>query len=232
VGDLLALGFATDQLLLIEASTGRQLASLETEAGHVNHVAFSADGKWLFTAALDNRVRVYDVEHRRLLSTLRAHGDWVLSLAVSPDQKGLVSTSRDGTATVWGLAPRYRLPAQPSALESVAWSPDGKTIATGGNFGAVKLWNAQTGTALRGLVGCQGLVCDLNFSPDGKYLAAAGEDRLTRIWNLAAGEPSLILGGHTASVTCARFSPDGKKLVTTSTDGTVRLWDVAPRSAK
>ncbi|HEY1786352.1 MAG TPA: hypothetical protein VGG30_12410 [Pirellulales bacterium] len=233
VGELLALGCATDQLLLTEA--GRPMTSLETEGGHVNHVTFSADGKWLFTAALDNHVRIYNVAQRKLVSTLQGHSDWVLSLAVSPDQKELVSTSRDGTAIVWDLIARerrYTLPLQPSALESVAWSPDGKTIVTGGNFGSIKFWHAQTGIALRTLVGNRGLVYDLNFSPDGKYLVAAGEDHLTRVWDLAAGTPPRILCGHTAPVTCARFSPDGKTLVTSSTDCTVRLWDAAPPAAK
>jgi len=231
VGDLLALGCATDRLLLIEASTGRQVAPLETEGGHVNHAAFSADGKWLFTAALDNQVRIYNVGLRGLVSTLRGHNDWALSVAVSPDQKRIVSTCRDGTAIVWDLEsrlPRYTLPCGRAGLESVAWSPDGKTIVTGGNFGAVNLWHAQTGAALRSLVGSRGLVYDVNFSPDGKYLVTAGEDHLTRVWNLSSDAAPRILGGHTGPVTCARFSPDGKRLVTTSTDGTARLWDVTP----
>ena len=75
----------------------------------------------------------------------------------------------------------------------MAWSPDGKTIATGGSFGVVHLWQAQTGWRMRSaLVGNRGMVYDVNFSPDGQYLVTTGEDHLTRIWNLATGEPPRI----------------------------------------
>jgi WD40 repeat protein/transcriptional regulator with XRE-family HTH domain len=131
------------------------------------------------------------------------------------------------------------LPGNPAnqGAGSVAFSPDGKLLATGYGNGYVRLWNPATrqaiGAPLRADTNPQGEggVRAVAFSPDGKLLATAGGDGYVRLWNpairQAAGAPlrAVTVGG----VTAVAFSPDGKLLATADGDGTVRLWNPATR---
>ncbi len=110
---------------------------------------------------------------------------------------------------------------------AVAFSPDGKCIASGLNDGKVLIWEATTGDELRRLVRHRGAVRCVSFSPDGKWLATGLEDQTVRVWEAATGQELRRLEGHGGSVLSVSFSPDGKWLASESEDQTVRVWDPA-----
>ena len=115
-------------------------------------------------------------------------------------------------------------------VQSVALSANGKTLATGGEDGTVRLWDVAGRRPLgEPLAGHEGQVNSLAFSPDGETLASAGDDGTVRLWDVAGrrqlGEP---LAGHEGSVGTVAFSPNGETLASTDNRG-VRLWDVAGR---
>jgi WD40 repeat protein/energy-coupling factor transporter ATP-binding protein EcfA2 len=112
-------------------------------------------------------------------------------------------------------------------VNSVAFSPDGKTLATGCRDGAVKLWDAASRQELATLIGHSASVHAVAFSPDGKTLATACEDKTVRLWDVASHQELVALTGHTDGIYTVAFSPDGKTLATGSTDLTVKLWDAA-----
>lgn len=101
------------------------------------------------------------------------------------------------------------------AVRSVAFSPDGKTIASGSDDKTVKIWDAATGTILRSLRGHSGTVTSVFFSPDGKTLISSGKDKTVRVWDASTGEPLQRSPGVSCEGTPAAFSPDGKFLATT-----------------
>ena len=111
---------------------------------------------------------------------------------------------------------------------SVAFSPDGKRIVTGGGRhdkpGEVKVWDADTGTEKFALKGHTNEVHSVCFSPDGKWIVTGSSDWTARVWDAATGTEKLALKGHPVTSVC--FSPDGKHIVTGSSDRTARVWDV------
>jgi WD40 repeat protein len=111
-----------------------------------------------------------------------------------------------------------------SEVVSVAFSPDGKTLASGSWDKTIKLWDVATGAELRALTGHSTYVISVAFSPDGKTLASASYDTI-RLWNVASGAQLRMLTGHSAVYSVA-FSPNGKTLASGSNDKTIRLWDM------
>ncbi|MFJ9736393.1 trypsin-like peptidase domain-containing protein [Streptomyces sp. NPDC101171] len=122
---------------------------------------------------------------------------------------------------------RRRLVVHAREVYSVAFSPDGRTLATGSIDSTARLRDIATGKTRIILKGHRGPVWSVAFSPDGRTLATASQDRTVRIWDVSTGKTRTILKGHHNWVSWVVFSPDGHTLATASKDHTARLWDVA-----
>ena len=150
----------------------------------------------------------------------------------------------DGTVRLWNVAdPAHPRPlGQPltigsgSAVSAVAFSPDGRTLASGNADGTVRLWNVADPAHPRPLgqpltSGSGNVVYSVAFSPDGRTLASGNGDGTVRLWNVAdpahpqpLGQP--LTNGSINAVSAVAFSPDGRTLASGNDDGTVRLWSL------
>ncbi len=129
---------------------------------------------------------------------------------------------------------RNRLEGHDSDVNSVNFSPDGKTLVSGSRDNTIKLWDVETGQEIRTFKGHDNLVTSVNFSPDGKTLVSGSADNTIKLWNVETGklwdvetgQEIRTLKGHDYPVWSVNFSPDGKTLVSGSVDKTIKLWNV------
>ncbi|MFH1111180.1 MAG: adenylate/guanylate cyclase domain-containing protein [Planctomycetota bacterium] len=108
----------------------------------------------------------------------------------------------------------------------IAWSPDGRLIASPSMDMSIRLWDAENGKETRRFEGHQHGVNSVVFSPDGARLASGSYDNTVCLWDVGTGEELRRFKGYEHSVNGVVFSPDGARLASGSDDNTVRVWDV------
>ncbi|MDZ7953401.1 NB-ARC domain-containing protein [Nostoc sp. DedQUE09] len=115
-------------------------------------------------------------------------------------------------------------------IHSVAFSPNGKLLATGDTSGEIRLYQVADGKQLLIVKGHTGFIWPVAFSPDGHIFASGGDDQKVKLWDTNTGQCLANLQGHSGGIWSIAFSPDGHLLASSSEDHTVKLWDT--RSAE
>jgi WD40 repeat protein len=176
----------------------------------VHGVAFSGDGRRVFSGGTDRMACLWDVETGKELRSFYQGGD-VLSVAFSPHGKTAASGGAGGQIALWdtetGEECGKRLLGHARGVWSLAFSPDGNRIVSGGDDGTVRVWDVASGRQLYNLRGHKGAVLSVAFSPDGSRVASGGNDRTVRLWDAHTGRQFKALTGHT--VLCANVSDIG-----------------------
>jgi WD40 repeat protein len=112
-------------------------------------------------------------------------------------------------------------------VNSLVFSPDGRTLASGSTDNYVRLWAAADGQPQRTLQGHASGVWSVAFSPNGQRLASGSRDKTVILWDPATGQKVHTLQGHTDWVRSVAFDPSGTRLLSGGSDATVRVWEVA-----
>ncbi len=239
-GKLLA-GSANQSVQLWDVQSGALVQSLNGYSDRVFSVAFSPDGQLLATGSEDQWVRIWDLRTGTLRHQLSGHTDEVRSVAFAPQAQNsqrltLASASYDGSVRLWDAVSGEcaQVLKGSTKLRSVAFSPDGKTLATGGAAGYLKLWQVKSSGArhqalqwqkfsCKELLNAQQPIRSIAFSPDGRTLASGSDDGKVWLWNYCTSELLKVLSGHTSWISAIAFSIDNL-LASGSEDRTVRLW--------
>ncbi|MFC7257530.1 eIF2A-related protein [Streptomyces lutosisoli] len=225
-----------DITAFLHASKQRQLAvirrsrRLNTILAALLVLALLAAGGvlWQWRTAVDERQAALSRQLATQSDTLiGANPELASLLAVQSYRTSHTPESVESLRTAAALPLHRRLAGHTKNVWSVAYSPDGHTLATASADHTVRLWNVTTGKTRTTLTGHTDEVVSVAFSPDGHTLATASADTTVRLWDVATGKTRTTLTGHTDAVYAVAFSPDGHTLATASADDTARLWDVA-----
>jgi WD40 repeat protein/tRNA A-37 threonylcarbamoyl transferase component Bud32 len=164
-------------------------------------VVYSPDGKHLASGGVDGMLHVREAATGQDVLLLRAHSP-LRHETEAPDQLHHLQ-----------------------GVDAIAYSRDGKLLASGGADGTVKVWDASNGKMLCPITAHNQPVSGVAFSPDGRLLASSSWDRTVKVWEAATGKLLHTLSGHRRQVSRVAFRPDGKVLASSSWDQTIRLWN-------
>jgi WD40 repeat protein/serine/threonine protein kinase len=218
-----------------DPAVGRELFALPFIGSRVLDLAISPDNRLLALACEDSTVWLVDSQSGKAERSLR--GDrtfWCVTF--SPDGRLVAAGTGDegeqdsGTVRIWDVKSGREQPTLTGhGAQSIAFSPDGERLATGGADQAVKIWDIASGQEILTLRGHIDWVIDITFTAD--RIVSVG-DRTARIWDgrpwsdgEKVGDDVVTLRGHTDGVNAVAFRPHTHELATASTDGTVKFWD-------
>ncbi len=191
----------------------KPLAILPGHGQPLTGLAYSPDGKTLATCAVDRVVKIWDTETGRLVADLEGDTPAIKCVAYSGDGSKVLAGGFDGSVRAWDRSGKalWRIVEQ-ATVNSVACSPDGKTLATAPQDGTAKIRDLQNGKLLTTLDARTDIINHIAYSPDGKMLAAGYDDNHIRVWEPHTGKLLLDLQGDTSPVWCVAFRPDGRQL--------------------
>ena len=236
-GRLLASASMDGTIRLWDPRRGTAVRVLRGHKVRVTDLAWTADGR-LISRGKDNTVRLWRTDRDQPVRTLATPGRGLHGLAVSPDGKRVASAGWSQNAIrVWDLdgpasgPGTLHLLGHRDRVASLAFSPNGRQLVSGGIDKVLRLWRSSAPAGLRrqgrGRGGHQGMVFNLAFSADGRLLATGGQDRQIHLWEVRTGRSLRVLRGHQGLVTGLAFSPDGRSFASADLTRAVLLWNVA-----
>ncbi len=228
-GKYLASASRDRTIRIWELKTGETVRVLQGHEASVSRLAASRDGDSLISASNDGTVRVWSWRPPESVHTWDAGQGELYSVAIDPKEKWLVTGGGDGSLVVWSLPSREKLhdfkKPHTDGITRLAFSPNGRLLASASDDSTIKLWDATTFKELRKLKGHSDGVYSLAFSRDSQYLASAGLDGKIGLWEVETDTRSLVAGHEPDAYTVA-FSPDGKLLASGGRDRQIILWQL------
>lgn len=248
-GALLAAAGLDDTLSLWDLNRGYALRRLALPTAGGGALAFSPDGQLLATGGKDGRVSLWEVASGQLLYQMETEVVWVYSLAFHPAGKLLACGGRQEVVNLWDLSlldgtgargqvdraslrPVASVPTAHAPVMTLAFTPDGAWLLSGGGGNVTEVWDVEhldaTGVKPTAtLAGDTTWVRAIAITPDGRTLAGGSGEGLIYLSDLPSGRRLDVLTGHRNAIHSLAFDPAGVSLVSAADDDTIRIWHQA-----
>jgi WD40 repeat protein len=235
---LLFSGDRSGQIKLWQVDPAEELISIDSQQGKVNCLAISPDGKLIISGGSDRTIKIWcfglsDERSIDYLVSLKAHQLAVNGIAFNPieDDVKFASVSSDRRVMLWGLeskTPLSILTAHTQAVKTLAFSPDGKFLATAGDDGLILIWDVDSRKLARTISAHRWTISALSFLADRNNLISASWDGSIKFWDMNSGGEIDCLVTHRAEVLAMGIYGDMQWIVTAGRDRTAKIWDRIP----
>ncbi len=245
-GTMLLVGSTEGWLRVWNPATGQVIYTLDDANTPANSVAFSPDGRLAAAGGSQGTVSLWDAATGVFMRQISPPGSGAIrDIAFHPDSTMILIGREDGIVYLWDMETNRSVSSFGEvddlfgvayAIDSVAISPDGQTVAAGGCErqeneiciqGELILWEADSGIEVQQIAAHTDEITSIAFSPDGRTILTGSADATLRIWDVASGDELHRFTGHTNAVTSVAYGSDGTKVLSGSADAMLRLWDVA-----
>ena len=228
-GSLCVGGYYSGNIHLFRTKTGTRIQTLKGHSQEAISVTFSADMRTIASGSADGSIRIWEVASGETERTFTGYYGKFISLAVSADGKTIATPASDYKLYLWDtttFALQNTLDTTDFfPINTLAFNPEGTTIATTDAYLAINLRNRETSELIDTIHGHQLAITNVAYSPDGKTIVSGSADYTIRLWDAETREQKKIILGHEDGVLSVAYSPDGKTIASSCSD-TVRLWDV------
>jgi len=192
-------------------------------------LSYSPDGRHVAVAVPGGFLPILDAATGKDVLVLDGQLTNITTVAFSPDGQYL-ACGFDKIVRIWDMRARKArlLLGHEAGVNSLAYHPDGKSLATASEDGLVILWDMATDKVVRRIRAHRDAVYSVQFSRDGRRLATASRDGTVKCWDARAGLLLCLLRAHQKGAKAVAFHPDGTKLASAGADGSVKIWAVPP----
>ncbi|KAH7928957.1 WD40 repeat-like protein [Leucogyrophana mollusca] len=202
-------------------------SSVEAYEGTIRDMTFSSDGGRLVSMTWNRTIEMWDLEKEA--AALPWDGPLADCVAFSPNGKHIACGIDDNLRIldpVSGEVQSAPFQKHTGRILSIAFSPDGRLIASGSADHTARVWDIETAASWpSNFGGHSAAIQNIAFSPNGKLIVSSSADRTICVWDVGTGIPMAgPFAGHTASITSVIFSPDGRSIISGSLDHTIRVW--------
>jgi WD40 repeat protein len=215
-------------------NTAAELISIDSQQAKINALAISPDGQLLLSASRDRTIKIWylgltDEESIDNLITLKHHQLSVNAIAFNPIESEIkfASVSSDRRVILWGMeskTPLCILNAHTQAVKTLAFSPDGKLLATAGDDGSIHIWDLEHRQLTQTLSAHRWTISGLAFGTDGKTLISASWDGNIKFWQIDTEREIEYLTAHESEVLAIDICRSRGYIVTASRDRTAKIW--------
>ncbi len=215
----------SDNKIVLWNSRGNPLKLLTADREKITSFSFSPDGKTIASAIQGGKIKLWNVNSGQVVKAIPEDKDIKFySGSFSPDGKTIAFASNKNVK-LWNIEEEepITLGAHEDSVLSIAWSPEGNTIASASADNTVKIWDTR-GKLLQTLKGHDGRINSVKFSPDGKKIATASEDNTVRLWSLLDKKLKKLEEDNQALFSSVAWNPKGNNIAFGTKEGTIEIW--------